>query len=261
MRWTLLFLWLLFPSLAFGNTTLAIAYFDSSTKNEELEALKVGLAQMLITDVLNADGLTVVERSKLQNIMDELDLGHTGVSDPNTAAKVGKMLGARYMMFGSYLELFGTLRIDARIVDVETSQIIAAQQAQGTAKEFMRMEQELASFARNTMSKVASANPGGTANDVAPQPQPTRNTPAPAPAPAEPVPPKPAPTRQAPAVQASPEMYEPDPKALEAAQAYSEGLIFMDAGDGPKARERFEAALASKPNLAHAKSALADLEI
>lgn len=260
MRWTLLLLWLLFPSLAFGNTTLAIAYFDSSTKNEELEALKVGLAQMLITDVLNADGLTVVERSKLQNIMDELDLGHTGVADPASAAKIGKMLGARYMMFGSYLELFGTLRIDARIVDVETSQIVAAQQAQGTAKEFMRMEQELAGFARETMGKLASATqtptptPGGTANEVAPQPAPVRNTPAPAPAP------KPAPTRQAPA-QATPEMYEPDPKALEAAQAYSEGLIFMDAGDGPKARERFEAALASKPNLAHAKTALADLEI
>lgn len=250
MRWTLMLLWLLFPSLAFGNTTLAIAYFDSSTKNEELEALKVGLAQMLITDVLNADGLTVVERTKLQQIMDELDLGHTGVSDPATAAKVGKMLGAKYMMFGSYLELFGTLRIDARIVEVETSRIVAAQQAQGTAKEFMRMEQELATFARGTMVKIAAATPSPTPNDtIAPTPSPV------------PVAPKPTPTRQAPVTPASPEMYEPDPKALEAAQAYSEGLIFMDAGNGPKARERFEAALASKPNLAHAKTALADLEI
>mgnify|MGYP001450525111 CR=1 FL=1 len=48
----------------------------------------------------------------------------TLAADAATAAKIGKLVGARYMVMGSFVDLYGRFRIDARIVDVETSEIL-----------------------------------------------------------------------------------------------------------------------------------------
>ena len=143
---------------AAGPGTLAILYFDNEG-NPELEPLKVGLAQMLITDLKGTPGVTVVERSRLQEILDELELGHAGVTDPDTAAKLGKLLGAEWMLLGSYFELLGTLRIDARLVKVETGEILHAHGVNDTARAFMVMEKAIAHSFRTHLEQQASAPP------------------------------------------------------------------------------------------------------
>lgn len=245
MRWMLL-AWLLGAMPARAANTVAVLYFTHSDMNPELAGLKVGLAQMLITDLTGTAGLEVVERERLQAILDELELGHEGFADPARAAKVGKLLGARYMVLGGYFQLASTLRIDARVVEVETSRILDSHGVNGSVAEFMGMEAELAAFARRTL--------------IAGAPPPAAPTPA--------VPPKPTPAprvREAPAPDGgtakAPAVVAPDAEALAAAVAFSDGLIFMDAGDAPKARESFEKAIAASPALDDARLALAKLTL
>src|SRR5688572_16677519 len=57
--------------------TVAILYFDYGGKNEELGALRKGLAQMMITDLADVQAVTVVERARLNEILDELKLGRS----------------------------------------------------------------------------------------------------------------------------------------------------------------------------------------
>ena len=60
--------------------TVAVLYFENGA-NPELDMLKIGLAQMLITDLQGTQGLTIVERAQLQAILDKTPLARTGTPD------------------------------------------------------------------------------------------------------------------------------------------------------------------------------------
>lgn len=123
--------------------TIAILYMDYTGKDESLSVLKKGLAQMLISDLSSVSTVQIVERDRLQDIMDELQLGTTAKIDPATANKLGKLLGAKYMVLGGYFDLLGTLRVDARLVEVETGKVIRSVGAQGKQDGFIDIEQKL----------------------------------------------------------------------------------------------------------------------
>jgi TolB-like protein len=91
---------------------------------EDFEALRVGLQQMLLTELAQSSSLRIVERRQLRDLMSEQDLGTTDRVDAGTAARVGHLVGARYMVLGGFTDWFGDMRLDARIVDVETSEIL-----------------------------------------------------------------------------------------------------------------------------------------
>src|SRR5437762_13627480 len=118
------------PLLADQRPTVAVLYFDYSGKDPEMAVLKKGLAQMLISDLSSLEGIRLVERDRLEEILAELKLGQTAKIDPQSAAKVGKLLGARYMVLGGYFDLMETLRADARVAEVETGKVIQATGAQ-----------------------------------------------------------------------------------------------------------------------------------
>src|ERR1041384_557454 len=110
---------LVLPAVAHART-IAIAYFDNNTGSAELEPLRKGLADMLITDLGNVGSLQIVEREKLNQVMGELKLSQSKFIDPKTAQKLGKGLAAEYIMTGSYVIGGETLRIDARVVEVKS---------------------------------------------------------------------------------------------------------------------------------------------
>lgn len=111
---------------------------------EEMEALDVGIQQMLITELAQNPALRIVERGVLQQILQEQDLATAGRVDAATAAQVGKLVGARYMVLGGFTDIYGRMRLDARIVDVETGQVIRTQQVQDRRERFYPMLLELA---------------------------------------------------------------------------------------------------------------------
>jgi TolB-like protein len=91
---------------------------------ENFEALQVGLQQMLTTEFAVNPGLRVVDRSQIRALMQEQDLGASGRVDANTAARIGKLVGARYAVLGGFVDFYGDFRLDIRIVNVETSEIV-----------------------------------------------------------------------------------------------------------------------------------------
>ncbi len=213
---------LAFLSLAWaGPGSVAVMYFQDQG-NPALAPLKVGLAQMLTSDLVGAGAAKLVERQQLQAIMDEQKLGHSAVVDKDTAAKLGKLLGAEYLVLGSYFEFAGTLRVDARLVRVETGEIVASHGANGTVTGFLEIEKSVATQLR---ASLAVAVPGeAPPAALAPPPEPTG-------------------------------------KALDAAMALSEGLIALDSHELPRARASFEAAIAADPRLDEARAQLASLEL
>ena len=123
--------------------TIAILYFDNSGGNAQLDALKKGLADMLISDLSNLQMLRVVEREKLEQVMAELKLSSGREFDAATRQKLGKLLGAETILFGSYFDMMGQFRMDARIVKTETGEILKSEGVSGVTEDFMKLEKQL----------------------------------------------------------------------------------------------------------------------
>ncbi|WP_428263303.1 CsgG/HfaB family protein [Haliangium sp.] len=124
--------------------TVAILYFDYDGSNEEMGFLRKGLTQMLVTDLTGAPEVDIVERVRLEDALAELELGKSKKIDPRSANRVGKLLGARYLVMGGYFDMAGTLRMDARVVEVETGKVVASMGKHAKVDAFMNLEQYLA---------------------------------------------------------------------------------------------------------------------
>ncbi len=126
--------------------TIAVLYFENNSivDKEKLDPLKKGLADMMITEMSKIKGIKVVERQRIQSIIEELNLNETDMVDKSTTQKMGKLLGAKVMLFGGFSNLFNDkLRIDVRIVRTETGETLKAEEETGELDEFLTMLQSL----------------------------------------------------------------------------------------------------------------------
>jgi len=179
LRFFGLFLGLLaLPATAADKPTVAVLYFGYGGKTPEMEVLRKGLAQMLISDLSGFGTVRLVERDRLQEILDELNLAQSSRFDAATVARVGKLLGAQYLVMGDYFDLLNNLRVDARVVEVKTGQIIRSLGAKGGADEFFTLEQKLSQDLNQVLEGLVSAAPA-PAKQPAPKPSGGAGTPQP----------------------------------------------------------------------------------
>jgi TolB-like protein len=91
---------------------------------EDFDALERGIAGMMISELAQNPAARVVEREEIQRLLDEQNLGAQGRVDAATAAKIGKLVGARYMVMGTFVDFYGDFRVDVRLINTETSEIV-----------------------------------------------------------------------------------------------------------------------------------------
>jgi len=115
--------------------TVAVTSF-SNLGSEKLGPLGKGMAAMLISDLSKVPDLKVVDRIRLQALLQEMKLGTTGLVDANTAPKVGKLLKARHVTTGSLADLEkDNLQIASVVVDAhQRAGLISSQDARGQLK-------------------------------------------------------------------------------------------------------------------------------
>ncbi|MDP1676722.1 MAG: CsgG/HfaB family protein [Bacteroidota bacterium] len=126
--------------------TVAVLYFENNSivDKDKLDPLKKGLADMMITEMSKIKGIKVVERQRIQSIIEELNLSETDMVDKSTTQEMGKLLGAKVMLFGGFSNLFNDkLRIDVRLVRTETGETLKAEEETGELDEFLTMLQSL----------------------------------------------------------------------------------------------------------------------
>ena len=134
LRFGMLVAWLgiAVPGVAFALPTLAIADLTNDTGDPTFDAAGKGVASVLITKFSRLEGIQIVERERLQEVVAEIELGKSGVVDPKTAAKAGKVVGAQYVVLGSIFSVkLPSVSVSLRVVNVETGTTSVAQQSGG----------------------------------------------------------------------------------------------------------------------------------
>ena len=129
-----------------GLQTLAIMDFSNNSvdQRERFEGLTKGLPSMMINYINSGVDLKVIERERIQWLLNELELQRQeGVVDQSTAVRTGELLGATAVVFGSYIILNDQMRITARVVDVETGEVLLGEEVTGEAESFFTLIEEL----------------------------------------------------------------------------------------------------------------------
>lgn len=91
------------------------------------ETAQPGISEFLsarVLETIKEEGDTVVERQKLLSVLEELSLGAGALSDPETQLRIGRLAGAKRMVFGGYQVIGQSMRIDLRMVEVETGRVL-----------------------------------------------------------------------------------------------------------------------------------------
>lgn len=91
---------------------------------EDFDALERGIAGMMISELAQNPAARVVERQEIQRLLDEQNLGAQNRVDPQTASKIGKLVGARYMVMGTFVDFYGDFRVDVRLINTETGEVV-----------------------------------------------------------------------------------------------------------------------------------------
>ena len=111
--------------------TSAVAVWDLANLNPA-EAIGPDMGELLAAIVLEtlkeSGAFQVVERERLILALEELNLSSSSLVDESTRLKIGRIVGARFMVFGGYFVLGGMMRLDLRLVEVETGSIVKAAQ-------------------------------------------------------------------------------------------------------------------------------------
>ena len=88
--------------------------------------------------------IKLVERDELSSVLTEQRLTMVGLTDPKTAARVGKYAGADRFVYGSFLQTGDKVTVIARLADTETSQILGTEIADGVSDDVGSLFEHLA---------------------------------------------------------------------------------------------------------------------
>jgi len=131
------------PASPAAKKVVVVLYFDNNSPVREYDVLQKGLADMLVTDLSAVESLQVVEREKLQKLLEELSLQKSRYFDPATAQKLGSGVGAQYAVTGALAAFDPQLRIDVRLIEIVTGKVLMADFVLGPKEKFFDLQQEL----------------------------------------------------------------------------------------------------------------------
>jgi hypothetical protein len=96
-----------------------------------------------MADIESIGLFNIVSRERLKDILKEQTLQQSGLVDPESVVQVGKLAAAHYILTGSFMEMNGTLRVEAQVFSVESGAQLGAASVTGQTDQFFEIEKEL----------------------------------------------------------------------------------------------------------------------
>lgn len=110
-----------------GKRTVAIMFFENKSSDPELDWLREGFADMLITSLSDSDGVTVLSRGQLHVLLDRMDRADTQVVGLDDALEVARRSQAETIVLGSFAAFGGQIRVDVSLHDGHDGRLLATE--------------------------------------------------------------------------------------------------------------------------------------
>ena len=123
--------------------SVAILPFENMNRHPQLDWLRRGLQEMLVSDLAQWPQLEVVSRDALGSVLREQWLQQRGFSSGENPVSLGRLKGVRYLIQGRMYAQDETLAVDLQIIDVETGVVVGAVNAKGLGSDIAGLEQDI----------------------------------------------------------------------------------------------------------------------
>jgi TolB-like protein len=159
-----------------GPIVIAVIPFEDrgsyGQDKEVFRALELGIPATLASDLSRHPRVRVADRGRTSQAVQAQDLGPNARVDAATAAKVGSEAGAQYAITGNFADFYGKFRVDARVVDVGSGQILkVVSNSEPTLQDRADLSRIIQSLAEKTLAAVKL--PAGNAAGAQAAPIPT----------------------------------------------------------------------------------------
>jgi tetratricopeptide (TPR) repeat protein/TolB-like protein len=117
-----------------GRRSVAVFYFDNLSGDPQLDWLRTGLTDMLVTNLSQSPGLRVLGTTRLYQLLE--DTGHRDdrtVSAP-VVESVSRKAGVTTALVGSFVRAGSQIRISASVQDPRNGEVLASERVEGDAE-------------------------------------------------------------------------------------------------------------------------------
>lgn len=120
-------------------------FFNASPagKVQQYQSWVYGIPAMLTTDLETIGLFNLVNRERLNDILQEQQLQVSGLVDPATAVQMGRLIAAHYILTGSFGIMGERLRIETQVYSVESGVQLGATSVEGETANFFLLEKQL----------------------------------------------------------------------------------------------------------------------
>ena len=116
----------------------SFAVINIESLSDDLSLHIIGLLE---TGLVHSERLQIVSRQRIQTVMDEQNFGMSGYVDDNTAQRIGRLLGARFVLTGEIIKPENRYFLNIQVLETETAIIMYSKSYEIRNSELRNYEQ------------------------------------------------------------------------------------------------------------------------
>ena len=125
---------------------LIVFNFKNNTqanRSRQFQPWEFGLASMMMTDLESIGLFNIISQEKMREISKKKGLQLSSIQTEADTLEVGKLVGAKYVLSGSFVEMKGKLRLEARVFSIEKGMQLGAASVTGRTDKYFELEKQL----------------------------------------------------------------------------------------------------------------------
>jgi tetratricopeptide (TPR) repeat protein/TolB-like protein len=110
--------------------SVAVLYFENNTGNAQLDWMRTGLTDMLVTDLSQSPDVEVLSTDRLVQILTQMRRQDDRTVSFDTVQEIAKRAGVKSVLLGSYVKSGETIRINMKLQEVATGKIVTSERVE-----------------------------------------------------------------------------------------------------------------------------------
>jgi tetratricopeptide (TPR) repeat protein/predicted Ser/Thr protein kinase len=142
--------------------SVAVLYFQNNTGKTDLDWLRKGLTEMVVTDLSQSSNVEVLSTDRLYQILAQLRRQDDATVSFDTVQEIARRAGVAHVVLGSYVKSGDTIRINVTLQEASTGRILTSErvESQGDANLFPSIDD----LTRRIKTQFAAPVPNPAAN-------------------------------------------------------------------------------------------------
>jgi TolB-like protein/tetratricopeptide (TPR) repeat protein len=120
--------------------------------------ISAGMTDTVISDLMRVKDISVISNADRKKVMEEMKFVFSGLATEEAMLKVGKLMGANVIFTGSYLVSGNEIRVNARLINVETGKVEASAKLDGIIEKIFALQDKVVFTLMGETEKITIAD-------------------------------------------------------------------------------------------------------